>query len=133
MAPHVNWFNVMSYDIHGTWDGNSKWTETVVQPHTNLTGKLPSALQRNRRTGDQANPNVFKRSILPWIFSGAPESGRNRLSLALLSMGGLLHLRIHRAPALCALSRAAQNLAPVHRNRVSCPMQKSEMCLIGLA
>lgn len=36
----------MSYDIHGTWDGKSKWTESVVNPHTNLTGKLqyyPSA------------------------------------------------------------------------------------------
>jgi len=29
----------MSYDIHGTWDGNSKWSEPVVQPHTNLSGK----------------------------------------------------------------------------------------------
>lgn len=38
MAPYVDWFNLMSYDIHGTWDGNSEWTRAVVQPHTNLTG-----------------------------------------------------------------------------------------------
>jgi chitinase len=38
MAPNVDWFNLMSYDIHGTWDGDSEWTEAVVQPHTNLTG-----------------------------------------------------------------------------------------------
>ncbi|KAL2755812.1 glycoside hydrolase family 18 protein [Sodiomyces alcalophilus JCM 7366] len=37
MAPHINWFNIMSYDIHGTWDGDSEWTEALVQPHTNLT------------------------------------------------------------------------------------------------
>ncbi|KAG9258755.1 uncharacterized protein F5Z01DRAFT_217297 [Emericellopsis atlantica] len=37
MAPYVDWFNLMSYDIHGTWDGDSEWTEAVVQPHTNLT------------------------------------------------------------------------------------------------
>lgn len=40
MATYVDWFNVMSYDIHGTWDGNSEWTEAIVQPHTNLTGEL---------------------------------------------------------------------------------------------
>jgi len=39
MAAYVDWFNLMSYDIHGTWDGNSQWTSPVVQPHTNLTGK----------------------------------------------------------------------------------------------
>jgi chitinase len=37
MEPHVDWFNFMSYDIHGTWDGNSPWTKSVVQPHTNLS------------------------------------------------------------------------------------------------
>ncbi|KAG5290027.1 class V chitinase [Histoplasma ohiense] len=37
MSEYVDWFNVMTYDIHGTWDGNSKWTQSVVNPHTNLT------------------------------------------------------------------------------------------------
>lgn len=39
MAKYVEYFNFMSYDIHGTWDGHSKWTSSVVNPHTNLTGK----------------------------------------------------------------------------------------------
>lgn len=39
MAKYVDWFNVMSYDIHGTWDGHSAWTKEVINPHTNLTGK----------------------------------------------------------------------------------------------
>lgn len=38
MEPFVDWFNFMSYDIHGTWDGDSPYTVAVVQPHTNLTG-----------------------------------------------------------------------------------------------
>lgn len=38
MEPYVDWFHFMSYDIHGTWDGNSPYTKSVVQPHTNLTG-----------------------------------------------------------------------------------------------
>ncbi|KAJ5117810.1 hypothetical protein N7448_011442 [Penicillium atrosanguineum] len=37
MAEHVDFFNFMSYDIHGTWDGSTKWTQSVVNPHTNLT------------------------------------------------------------------------------------------------
>lgn len=27
----------MSYDIHGTWDGDNPYTQRVVNPHTNLT------------------------------------------------------------------------------------------------
>jgi chitinase len=37
MSDYVDTFNFMSYDIHGTWDGNSPYTQAVVQPHTNLT------------------------------------------------------------------------------------------------
>ncbi|KAK9413532.1 hypothetical protein SUNI508_11854 [Seiridium unicorne] len=33
----ADWVNVMSYDLHGTWDGNSPWTESVLAAHTNLT------------------------------------------------------------------------------------------------
>ncbi|KAJ6071012.1 glycoside hydrolase [Penicillium canescens] len=37
MADYVDHYNFMSYDIHGTWDGNSAWTSSVINPHTNLT------------------------------------------------------------------------------------------------
>ncbi|GLA39981.1 hypothetical protein AnigIFM63309_007585 [Aspergillus niger] len=37
MEPYVDYFNFMSYDIHGTWDGKSKWTSSDVNSHTNLT------------------------------------------------------------------------------------------------
>ncbi|CZR61249.1 uncharacterized protein PAC_11145 [Phialocephala subalpina] len=37
MSEYVDNYNFMSYDIHGTWDGNSPYTEAVVKPHTNLT------------------------------------------------------------------------------------------------
>ncbi|KAH1586896.1 hypothetical protein KXX34_006961 [Aspergillus fumigatus] len=37
LEPYVDWFNFMSYDIHGTWDGNNAYTKQVVNPHTNLT------------------------------------------------------------------------------------------------
>ncbi|RMZ86664.1 hypothetical protein DV736_g6111, partial [Chaetothyriales sp. CBS 134916] len=37
MEPYLDWFNIMTYDIHGTWDGNNPYTKAVVQAHTNLT------------------------------------------------------------------------------------------------
>ncbi|GAB1211409.1 hypothetical protein ATERTT37_000523 [Aspergillus terreus] len=37
MSQYVDHFNFMSYDIHGTWDGNSEYTSSVVNPHTNIS------------------------------------------------------------------------------------------------
>ncbi|KAH3548165.1 hypothetical protein KXW20_005360 [Aspergillus fumigatus] len=37
MAEYVDYFAMMAYDIHGTWDGNSEWTDSVINPHTNIT------------------------------------------------------------------------------------------------
>jgi len=44
MEPIVDWFNVMTYDLHGTWDAGSKWIGSIVQPHTNIT-EIDLALQ----------------------------------------------------------------------------------------
>ncbi|KAJ5135678.1 glycoside hydrolase [Penicillium bovifimosum] len=37
MEKSVDFFNFMSYDIHGVWDSSSKLTGPYVRPHTNLT------------------------------------------------------------------------------------------------
>ncbi|KAF2743763.1 glycoside hydrolase family 18 protein [Sporormia fimetaria CBS 119925] len=37
LAKSVDWFNVMSYDLHGTWDKGNKWTGNFLNAHTNLT------------------------------------------------------------------------------------------------
>ncbi|KAF7587124.1 hypothetical protein BBP40_007695 [Aspergillus hancockii] len=37
MSEHIDWFNFMSYGIHSTWDGRSQWTNSVINPHTNMT------------------------------------------------------------------------------------------------
>ncbi|RFN51329.1 hypothetical protein FIE12Z_4383 [Fusarium flagelliforme] len=37
IEPSVDWFNVMSYDLHGAWDIGNKWTGAFVGGHTNLT------------------------------------------------------------------------------------------------
>lgn len=37
LAKSVDWFNIMSYDIHGTWDKGNKFTGAFLNSHTNLT------------------------------------------------------------------------------------------------
>jgi len=37
IQPHIDWFNVMTYDIHGTWDANITSLGAYVRAHTNLT------------------------------------------------------------------------------------------------
>ena len=37
MEPFLDWFNVMTYDIHGIWDSTDKFAGPYVRPHTNLT------------------------------------------------------------------------------------------------
>jgi chitinase len=35
--PHVDWFNIMSYDLHGVWDAASKFIGPYLATHTNIT------------------------------------------------------------------------------------------------
>ncbi|KAB8225906.1 hypothetical protein BDV33DRAFT_198320 [Aspergillus novoparasiticus] len=37
LAKHVDYFNFMSYDLHGLWDRGNKWTGAYLDSHTNLT------------------------------------------------------------------------------------------------
>lgn len=37
MEKHVNFFNIMSYDLHGAWDRDNKWLGPYLFAHTNLT------------------------------------------------------------------------------------------------
>ncbi|KAH8882436.1 glycoside hydrolase [Thozetella sp. PMI_491] len=44
MEAYLDWFNVMSYDIHGVWDSSNVWAGPYVRPHTNLT-EIDAGLQ----------------------------------------------------------------------------------------
>jgi GH18 family chitinase len=44
MEKYLDWFNMMSYDIHGVWDSASVWAGPYVRPHTNLT-EIDAGLQ----------------------------------------------------------------------------------------
>ncbi|KUI67400.1 Killer toxin subunits alpha/beta [Cytospora mali] len=37
IQPYVDWFNLMSYDLHGVWDAASKFVGPYIAPHTNIT------------------------------------------------------------------------------------------------
>ena len=37
IAKSIDWFNVMTYDIHGTWDSTDKYIGSFMYAHTNLT------------------------------------------------------------------------------------------------
>ena len=32
----MHWFNIMSYDLHGTWDQGNAWTGAYLNAHSNL-------------------------------------------------------------------------------------------------
>lgn len=34
---NVDWFNFMTYDLHGTWDAQSQFIGPYIAPHTNVT------------------------------------------------------------------------------------------------
>ncbi|KAL4982471.1 glycoside hydrolase [Aspergillus falconensis] len=50
LEPHVSFFNIMSYDLHGKWDKGNKWTGEYLDAHTNLTeiDKALELLWRNK-------------------------------------------------------------------------------------
>ncbi|KAI9038720.1 uncharacterized protein KD926_010455 [Aspergillus affinis] len=37
LGKHVTLFNIMTYDMHGTWDRGNKWTGEYLNAHINLT------------------------------------------------------------------------------------------------
>ncbi|KAH7119486.1 putative class V chitinase [Dactylonectria estremocensis] len=37
LEKHVDFFNIMSYDLHGTWDKGNQWVGPYLNAHTNLT------------------------------------------------------------------------------------------------
>ncbi|KAM0471051.1 hypothetical protein ACHAPX_009621 [Trichoderma viride] len=57
MVPHVDWVNLMSYDLHGVWDGNNTIGKQVLA-HTNLT-EIDLSLDLFWRVGVQPSKIVL--------------------------------------------------------------------------
>lgn len=43
LEPYVDWLNVMTYDLHGSWD-----RPTLALPHTNLSGRASRIVSRSK-------------------------------------------------------------------------------------
>ncbi|KAH8680171.1 family 18 glycosyl hydrolase [Ilyonectria robusta] len=54
MEQHVDWFNLMSHDMHGKWDGKNEFVPPVIQAHANVT-EIKESLNLLWRNG--INPN----------------------------------------------------------------------------
>ena len=63
--PIIDWFNIMTYDIHGTWDSTDPAIGAIAQAHTNLT-EIQLSLELlwrnniNPARGDSANSSNFE-------------------------------------------------------------------------
>ncbi|KAH7304437.1 hypothetical protein B0I35DRAFT_495191, partial [Stachybotrys elegans] len=57
MMPHVDYVNLMTYDLYGSWDGHSDWIGPHVYAHTNLTviKRALNLLWRNDVPANQVN------------------------------------------------------------------------------
>ncbi|KAL0258443.1 hypothetical protein SLS55_005936 [Diplodia seriata] len=58
LEAHVDWFNVMLYDLHGSWDIDNEWTGPFVNSHTNLT-EIQTALDLLWRNDIKPEKVVF--------------------------------------------------------------------------
>ncbi|RDH30342.1 hypothetical protein BDQ94DRAFT_161391 [Aspergillus welwitschiae] len=54
----ADWTNIMTYDLHGTWDASDVWIGSVMLAHTNLT-EIKSALDLMWRAGVDASDIVL--------------------------------------------------------------------------
>ncbi|KAL8705755.1 MAG: hypothetical protein Q9201_001150 [Fulgogasparrea decipioides] len=65
----VDWFNFMTYGLHGTWDAQSRFLGPYLAPHTNLT-EIDLGLDLLWRAGVQSNKVVLG---LAWVRLDTPN------------------------------------------------------------
>lgn len=80
IEPSVDWFNFMTYDLHGTWNIGNQWTGAHLGAHTNLT-EIETALDllwRNKIKASKVNMGLaFYGAVLLFRVLRAPnQAGR---------------------------------------------------------
>lgn len=100
----IDWFNVMTYDLHGTWDATDPSSGNIVQAHTNLT-EIDQTLQllwRNSITPAQVvlglgfYGRTFTLSDPSCTAPGCPFSGAGKAGPCTNSAGTLSYTEIER-------------------------------------
>ncbi|KAJ5240268.1 hypothetical protein N7468_004887 [Penicillium chermesinum] len=70
---HVDFFNIMSYDLHGKWDLGNDWLDPVLNSHTNLT-EITNALDLIWRNNVPSDKVVLGLAFYARVFSAADPS-----------------------------------------------------------
>ncbi|KAJ3406422.1 hypothetical protein HDV05_006016 [Chytridiales sp. JEL 0842] len=69
----VDWFNLVSYDIHGTWDANIRDLGPMVQPHTNVE-EIHDAILLLQKAGAERSKIVMGLGFYARTFTLADRS-----------------------------------------------------------
>ncbi|KAH8820662.1 chitinase [Xylogone sp. PMI_703] len=132
LEPLVDWFNMMEYDLHGTWDSTDVWIGAFVNAHTNLTeiDESLKLLWRNNISPDKVvlGLGFYGRSFAladpsctaPGCpFSGAATAGRCTASAGTLSYSEIVNTVIPQGAAVTLDVDAAVKIVTWDGNWVS--------------
>ncbi|KAJ5621955.1 chitinase [Penicillium herquei] len=100
--PIIDWFNIMTYDLHGTWDSSDPYIGSVALAHTNLTEITESLDLLWRNNIDPAKVNLglgfygrsFTMSDSSCMTAGCPFSGAGTAGPCTASAGILSDIEI---------------------------------------
>lgn len=73
LQKHVDFFNIMTYDMHGKWDLGSEWVSPVLDSHTNLT-EITNALDLLWRNDIKSDKVVLGLAFYARVFTAADPS-----------------------------------------------------------
>ncbi|KAJ5869329.1 CAZyme family GH18 [Penicillium solitum] len=73
LQKHVDFFNIMTYDIHGKWDLGNEWLDPVLDSHTNLT-EITNALDLLWRNDIDSDKVVLGLAFYGRVFAAADTS-----------------------------------------------------------
>ncbi|KAJ6007784.1 CAZyme family GH18 [Penicillium herquei] len=73
LQKHADFFNIMTYDIHGKWDLGNEWLDPVLDSHTNLT-EITNALDLLWRNDIDSDKVVLGIAFYARVFAVADTS-----------------------------------------------------------